>query len=44
MFAADGGSATVLLRTCARWMPQPSTIQAQPAPAIAPVSGAGTAG
>jgi integrase len=36
-------SAAVLLRTYARWMPQPSATQAQPTPAQAPVGGAGNA-
>jgi integrase len=31
-------SASVLLRTYARWMPQPSATQAQPVPAIGPVA------
>jgi len=37
-------SASVLLRTYARWMPQPSATQAQPAPETAPVSAGRNAG
>jgi len=37
-------SASVLLRTYARWMPQPSATQAQPGPATAPVVASRNAG
>ena len=37
-------SASVLLRTYARWMPQPSATQAQPVPTAAPVSAGRNAG